>query len=123
MRSLAAHEAADCLRLADSDNWSYGDLRRWGAAIGDRLINMGVEPGDRVVVQVDKSPRIWRCIWQRCGSVVSMYPSTQPIPRQSWIILWVMRNPLCSSATIRERMLQSYARCRRTGVTHGCFEI
>jgi malonyl-CoA/methylmalonyl-CoA synthetase len=36
--------------------WSYGDLDRRAAALAGALTSVGVEVGDRVVVQVDKSP-------------------------------------------------------------------
>jgi malonyl-CoA/methylmalonyl-CoA synthetase len=35
---------------------SYGDLIAWSARIANVLVGQGVEPGDRVAVQVEKSP-------------------------------------------------------------------
>ena len=37
--------------------YSYGDLDRLSAALGHRLLALGVEQGDRVAVQVEKSPQ------------------------------------------------------------------
>jgi malonyl-CoA/methylmalonyl-CoA synthetase len=49
------HAEKDCLRLADGAVWSYADLRGLIARMAKLLIERGVEPGDRVVVQVQKS--------------------------------------------------------------------
>jgi malonyl-CoA/methylmalonyl-CoA synthetase len=49
------HAASDCLRLADGAVWRYQDLRDMVARIARLLVHKGVEPGDRVVVQVEKS--------------------------------------------------------------------
>ena len=37
--------------------WSYGELQDAVARLARRLIDVGVEPGDRVAVQVEKSPQ------------------------------------------------------------------
>ena len=47
----------DCLRLGDGSVWTYGEMRRWISALAGRLIEHGVQAGERVVVQVDKSPQ------------------------------------------------------------------
>ena len=49
------HADNDCLRLADGAVWSYKNLRNMVAKIAKLLQQQGVEPGDRVVVQVEKS--------------------------------------------------------------------
>lgn len=49
------HASGDCLRLADGSVWSYGDMRNMVARMADLLMQRGVEPGARVVVQVEKS--------------------------------------------------------------------
>lgn len=46
----------DCLRMADT-NWSFGDMLNWIDALAERLLAHGVNPGDRVAVQVEKSPQ------------------------------------------------------------------
>lgn len=63
--------AQDCLRLGDGDVWRYGDVRLMVAKMGNFLINQGVNPGDRVVAQVEKSPENL-CLYLatlRCGAV------------------------------------------------------
>jgi len=49
------HAEQDCLRLADGVVWRYQDLRNMVARVAKLLLHQGVEPGDRVVVQVEKS--------------------------------------------------------------------
>jgi malonyl-CoA/methylmalonyl-CoA synthetase len=44
-----------CLILDDGTTWTYGDLDRRSRALAGALHGCGVSPGDRVVVQVDKS--------------------------------------------------------------------
>ena len=51
----AADPGRPCLVTA-AGTWSYGDLDHRAAALAGALIALGVEVGDRVVVQVDKSP-------------------------------------------------------------------
>jgi len=58
--AAASHPHRDCL-IADPERpdagvWSYADLDHWAQRMGGALHEMGVAPGDRVVVQVDKSP-------------------------------------------------------------------
>jgi len=36
--------------------WTYGDLLDFSARMANRLVTLGVKPGDRVAVQVEKSP-------------------------------------------------------------------
>ncbi len=49
------HADKDCLRLADGSVWLYRDMRNLVAQIAQVLTERGVTPGDRVVVQVEKS--------------------------------------------------------------------
>lgn len=58
--AAASHPHRDCL-IADPERpdagvWSYADLDHWAQRMGGALHELGVAPGDRVVVQVDKSP-------------------------------------------------------------------
>ncbi len=46
----------DCLRLPDDAAWSYGDLLRNAGKVASVLTECGLKSGDRVLVQVDKSP-------------------------------------------------------------------
>ena len=45
------------IELADGTTWSYGQLQDAVARLARRLTDVGVEPGDRVAVQVEKSPQ------------------------------------------------------------------
>ena len=51
------HAATDCLRLPDGSAWTYAELRSYTARTAACLMAHGVKAGDRVVVQVDKSPQ------------------------------------------------------------------
>ncbi|RDD60634.1 malonate--CoA ligase [Ferruginivarius sediminum] len=45
------------IELADGTTWSYRDLEAEVGRIARLLLDLGVAPGDRVAVQVEKSPR------------------------------------------------------------------
>lgn len=51
-----AHADKPCLRLPGADDWSYGQLETRACKAAGALVGLGVEPGDRVVVQVPKTP-------------------------------------------------------------------
>lgn len=51
------HRERDCLRCPDGRIWTYGDLSEWVDLMGGALSAAGVSPGERVVVQVEKSPQ------------------------------------------------------------------
>ncbi|MEQ8861015.1 MAG: malonyl-CoA synthase [Pseudomonadales bacterium] len=56
--AAADHPHRDCLRLgaaADAPTWSYADLDTWIQRMAGALHAAGVTPGDRVLVQVEKS--------------------------------------------------------------------
>ena len=46
---------ANCLILADDSTISYGDLLTETARVANALIALGVQPGDRIAAQIDKS--------------------------------------------------------------------
>ena len=50
------HLTKPCLRLANGDTWTYGDLQRETACLAAALRSEGVGHGDRVVVRVPKTP-------------------------------------------------------------------
>ncbi|HJV25964.1 MAG TPA: malonyl-CoA synthase [Aromatoleum sp.] len=51
-----ADAAAPALETADAVRYTYGDLDRASARFAGVITNLGLRPGDRVVVQVEKSP-------------------------------------------------------------------
>src|SRR5574340_1634722 len=51
-----ADPAAPCLLLPDGSETSYGDLERYSARYANLLVWLGAKPGDRIAVQVEKSP-------------------------------------------------------------------
>ncbi len=53
---FTAHGEKPCLILDDHKVWKFKDLRKVVAVAANRLVALGVTPGDRVVVQVEKSP-------------------------------------------------------------------
>ncbi|MBK1697889.1 malonate--CoA ligase [Rhodovibrio salinarum] len=48
---------APAIELADGTTWSYAQLTDQVGRLARRLVEAGVEPGDRVAIQVDKSPQ------------------------------------------------------------------
>ncbi|MCZ6852535.1 MAG: malonyl-CoA synthase [Gammaproteobacteria bacterium] len=55
-RAFAEHADQPCLILPSGGIWSYGEIAALAGKIAQALRNRGVEPGDRVLVQVEKSP-------------------------------------------------------------------
>ena len=51
-----AHADAPCLRLPDAEDWSHAEVVARVSAAAGALAELGVRSGDRVVVQVAKSP-------------------------------------------------------------------
>ena len=47
---------AACLRLPDRADWRYADLEVQASRAAGALVDLGVEPGDRVVTQTEKTP-------------------------------------------------------------------
>lgn len=48
--------AASCMILPDGRVWTYGDVDRASGRIANLLAGLGLKPGDRVAVQVEKTP-------------------------------------------------------------------
>jgi len=57
---LASHfpqdPAAPCMILPDGRVWSYGDIERASSRMAKLITALGLEPGDRVAAQVEKTP-------------------------------------------------------------------
>ena len=51
-----ADRHAPCLRLPDRDDWRYADLEDRTSRAAGALVDLGVQPGDRVVTQTEKTP-------------------------------------------------------------------
>ena len=56
---LAAHfqrDSAACMILPDGRVWTYGDVERASARMANLIAALGLQPGDRVAAQVEKTP-------------------------------------------------------------------
>ncbi|TIO08761.1 malonyl-CoA synthase [Mesorhizobium sp.] len=56
VRSATAARDAAFIITADGSVWTYGDMLDFSGRLAGRLLALGVKPGDRVAVQVEKSP-------------------------------------------------------------------
>ncbi|MGD8416306.1 MAG: AMP-binding protein [Pseudomonadales bacterium] len=54
--AFSSNPGGPALLLADRDDLTYADLERWSARFAGTLGDLGVTPGDRVLVQTGKSP-------------------------------------------------------------------
>ena len=43
------------IELVDGTHWSYGDFLDETARVANALVSLGIQPGDRVAAQIDKS--------------------------------------------------------------------
>jgi malonyl-CoA/methylmalonyl-CoA synthetase len=55
-QAFEAHPQRVAMTLSHGDDWTYERLQEFSSRLAARLQACGVEPGDRVLVQVDKSP-------------------------------------------------------------------
>ncbi|HEY5791547.1 MAG TPA: malonyl-CoA synthase [Gammaproteobacteria bacterium] len=55
-RHFPADPGACCLELPDGRGLGYGEVDAQSGRMAQLLVDLGVQPGDRVLVQVDKSP-------------------------------------------------------------------
>jgi malonyl-CoA/methylmalonyl-CoA synthetase len=53
---FSRHHDKPCLVLADGRAWTYGDIEHASAKLANLLVALGLQRGDRVAVQVEKSP-------------------------------------------------------------------
>ena len=60
-----ADESRSCIRLPEGGVISYADLRSRSARYANALLDLGVEPGDRLLVQADKSAEMI-CLYLGC---------------------------------------------------------
>ncbi|HWU16792.1 MAG TPA: malonyl-CoA synthase [Devosia sp.] len=54
--AAAARREAPFIAAPAGRTWTYGDLADFSGALAERLVGLGVSAGDRVAVQVEKSP-------------------------------------------------------------------
>ncbi|MCF6368103.1 malonate--CoA ligase [Rhizobium halophilum] len=52
----AANRGGVFIETIDGKRWTYDQMLTQSAALAGRLVDLGVQPGDRVAVQVEKSP-------------------------------------------------------------------
>lgn len=56
VQSAAAARDAAFIATAGGSVWTYGDMLDFSGRLAGRLLALGIRPGDRVAVQVEKSP-------------------------------------------------------------------
>jgi malonyl-CoA/methylmalonyl-CoA synthetase len=56
IRKAAVDRNAIFIQTPGGRGWSYGDMVDFSGRLAARLVELGVKPGDRVAVQVEKSP-------------------------------------------------------------------
>lgn len=60
------------LETENGKRWSYGDLSAMAKSLAQTLLNLGVQQGDRVSVQVDKSPEAL-ALYLACSRIAAVY--------------------------------------------------
>lgn len=60
------------LETENGKRWSYGDLSAMAKSLAQTLLNLGVQQGDRVSVQVDKSPEAL-ALYLACLRIAAVY--------------------------------------------------
>ncbi len=65
-----ADRAKPCFLLSDGSQISYGEMEAAAGRVAARLLAEGVQPGDRVALQVEKSPQAARPL------ALSIHPSS-----------------------------------------------
>ena len=53
---IAATPEAVFIETAEGRRWTYGEMIAFSGRLAAALVGLGVGPGDRVAVQVEKSP-------------------------------------------------------------------
>jgi len=64
-RAFAADHSRPLLQTPDGQAWSYADVQNRSASIANYLLGLGARSGDRVTVQVEKSPQVL-CLYLAC---------------------------------------------------------
>jgi len=64
-RAFPAERASPVLQTPSGESHSYADVERESARLANYLTALGARPGDRVTVQVDKSPQVL-CLYLAC---------------------------------------------------------
>ena len=84
------------IETLDGRRWSYGDMLEISGRLARRLVERGVEPGDRVAVQVEKSAEALM-LYLACGPARSTCRSTPPTRWPNSIISSATPSRGCSS--------------------------
>lgn len=63
--AATTHASRVCLRPSLGDPWTYQQVHARACALGGELLRRGAVPGDRVLVQIDKSPQAV-CLYLAC---------------------------------------------------------
>ena len=64
-RAFASDRASPLLQTSAGDSYSWADVAQESARLANYLCALGAGPGDRVTVQVDKSPQVL-CLYLAC---------------------------------------------------------
>ena len=88
IRSHAPAADKALLELADGRQLSYGDALAWSGRVANTLVLRGVEPGDRVAVQVEKSPEalILYLATLRAGAVYLPLNTAYTLPELEYFV-------------------------------------
>ncbi len=100
IRNSISADDAPFMLTANGRVWSYGDMLRLSGQLAAKLIALGVEAGDRVAVQVEKSPEALilylACI--RAGAVYLPLNSAYTLAELDYFIGDAEPRPGCSGA-------------------------
>ncbi len=83
--------------------WTYGELEEQTARYADWLIGLKVKPGDRVVVQADKSPEVVFLYLASLKSGAILLPLNTAYQPAELEFFYRTQNPGSLSVTLRSR--------------------
>jgi acyl-CoA synthetase (AMP-forming)/AMP-acid ligase II len=102
---FAPQEGSDkvFLHLPDGGSLSYAEFLGLANRTANALVALGVAPGDRVAVHVEKSPQALALYAACITAGVVFLPLNTAYTAASWTISWATAGPRCSSATRARR--------------------
>ncbi len=85
---LRQHRDRPCLLLPDGTEHTYGDLLDWASRMASCLVEQGLQPGDRLAVQVEKSPAAV-ALYLACLRVGAIYLPLNPAYRAAEVAFFL----------------------------------